>query len=89
MRSHCSPNASSNAPTTSRSDEIGTWVKAGPSAATTAARTSDAAPTPISVERHPRTTPTASTIVRASTASTALAAKTARNRMTVELTRHW
>ena len=30
---------------------------AGPSAATTAASTSAAAPTPISVERQPRTTP--------------------------------
>ena len=51
----------------------GSSPSAGPSAATSAASTSTAAPTPISVERQPRTTPTASTIVSASTISTALA----------------
>ena len=46
----------------------------------TAASTTAAALTPTRVERQPRTTPTASTIVSASTASTALARKVARKR---------
>src|SRR6185369_13977527 len=41
-----------------------------------------AAATPISGDRQPRVTPTASTIVRASTISTALARKAPRNRKT-------
>jgi hypothetical protein len=48
-----------------------------------AASTRVAAPTPTIVERQPRTTPTASTIVSASTASTALARKVARKRKTL------
>src|SRR5262249_8501584 len=58
-------------------------VRDGPSAPITAARTSAAAPTPISVERQPRVTPTARTIVSASTISTALARKAARKRKAV------
>src|SRR4051812_13360283 len=57
------------------------WIE-GPSAATRIASESSAAPTPIRVERHPRVTPTASTIVRASTISTALARKADRKRKT-------
>src|SRR5438034_439061 len=56
LRSHCSPKARSSAPTTRRSVPIGTTRSAGPSAATSAARTIVGAPTPISVERQPRTT---------------------------------
>jgi hypothetical protein len=67
-----------SAPTTKRSESIGISRSAGPSTATIAASTTVAGPTPTSVERQPRTTPTASTIVRASTASTALAAKVVR-----------
>jgi hypothetical protein len=75
LRSHCSPNASNSAPTTRRSVPIGIEPSAGPSAATRTASTIVAAPTPIRVERQPRTTPTPSTIVYASTISTALARK--------------
>ena len=73
LRSHCSPNASNSAPTTRRSVSIGIEPSAGPSAATRMPGRFRAAPAPISVERHPRTTPTPSTIVSASTISTALA----------------
>jgi hypothetical protein len=83
FRSHCIPKASRSAPTTSRSDSIGTTRSAGPSAATRAASTIVAAATPISGERQPRTTPTPSTIVSASTISTALARKAPRIRRTV------
>src|SRR5262249_20783957 len=67
---------------TSRSASIGTRLSAGPSAATIAAKATTAAPTPSSGERQPRTTPSASTIVRASTISTALARNAPRNRRT-------
>src|SRR5437588_5689509 len=80
FRSHCSPNASRRPPTTSRKASIGIRVRAGPSAATTAASASAAAATPVSAERQPRVTPTASTIVSASTISTAQARNAARNR---------
>src|SRR5690242_20713931 len=60
------------------------YVSAGPSAATRAASTIVAAPTPISVDRQPRTTPTPRTIVSASTISTALAEK-APSRMRISL----
>src|SRR5207302_10231094 len=46
---------------------------AGPSRRTTTARARAAAATPSDVERHPRVTPTARTIVSASTISTPLA----------------
>ena len=85
FRSHCRPNDKSSAPTTSRNVEIGIALSAGPSAATIPASTIVAAPSPYIVERQPRTVPTASTIVSASTASTALARKVARNRRTFEL----
>ena len=73
LRSHCRPNVSSKPPTTSRSALIGMRVSAGPSAATITASASVAAPSPVSAERQPRETPAASTIVSASTNSTALA----------------
>ncbi len=76
MRSHCSPNTSSSPPTTTRSALIGTAVRAGPSAATITARASVAAATPVSDQRQLRVMPTASTIVSASTASTAQARNT-------------
>src|SRR5437868_531594 len=83
FRSHCSPKARRSAPTTSRSVPIGTTRSAGPSAATSVASTTVAAPTPISVERQPRTMPTPRTIVSASTISTALARKAPTIRRTV------
>ena len=64
---------------------MGITVRAGPSAATTAARARPAAPAPIRVERQPRVTPTASTIVSASTISTAQARNAARNRKTIRM----
>src|SRR2546421_5346665 len=82
LRSHCSPKTSSSAPTTRRRAEIGTSVSAGPSAAVAAARTAVAAPTPSRDERQPRVIPAASTIVSASTISTALARKAERTRKT-------
>src|SRR5262249_18209888 len=72
------PKARRSAPTTNRSESIGISRSAGPRIATIAASTAVAAPTRTSVDRQPRTTPTASTIVSASTASTALAAKVVR-----------
>src|SRR5213593_218486 len=65
---------------------MGSAVSAGPSAATIAASTSRAAATPVQAERQPRVIPAASTIVSASTPSTALAKKTATNRRTSRLT---
>src|SRR5581483_879819 len=82
LRSHCSPNVSRRPPTTSRNASIGMTVSAGPSAATIAASTTTAAPTPVSEERQPRATPEASTMVSASTPSTALARNAERTRKT-------
>ena len=76
MRSHCSPKVSSRPPTTSRSALIGSVVSAGPRAAVTPRAPPWPRPTPVSAERQLRVTPTASTIVSASTASTAQARKT-------------
>src|SRR6266404_1163212 len=56
-----------------RRTSIGISVSAGPSAATIAASTTVAAPSPVSDERQSRVMPAASTIVSASTNSTALA----------------
>ena len=61
-------------PTTRRSVSIGIASSAGLSTATTAASAATAAPAPRSGERQPRVAPRASTIVTASTVSTALAA---------------
>src|SRR6266571_1529995 len=73
LRSHWSPNTSSNEPTSNRKTSIGMRVSAGPSAATAAANEMMATATPMRVDRHSRVTPTASTMVSASTISTALA----------------
>ena len=54
----------------------GRWVSAGPNAAISTARASVAAPHPYNEEGQLRVVPTASTIVRASTASTQQARKT-------------
>ena len=56
---------------------IGISDSAGPSTATMTARAASAAATPHPAERQPRVTPTASTIVSASTISTAEARKAA------------
>ena len=66
----------SSTPTTTRRAPIGTWVRAVPSSPTVAARTTAAAPAPESEADQLRVNPIASTIVRASTASTAQARKT-------------
>src|SRR5262249_40880826 len=63
-------------PTTIRSASIGRSETAGPSAATMRTRTPNAAAAPDNAARQPRVTPTASTTVSASTASTADARKT-------------
>src|SRR5205085_142582 len=73
---HCSPKLNSSAPTTSRSVLIGSCVSAGPNVATNAASVAVAAAQPYSEEDQLRVLPTASTIVRASMASTAHARKT-------------
>ena len=81
LRSHCRPKASSRAPTTTRSPLIGINVKAGPSTPTITVSAAAAAPAPISGDRQPRVVPTASTIVSASTISTAQATNAARKRI--------
>ena len=82
LRSHCKPKINSSVPTTNCSAAMGMAVSAGPSTAQMAARTTSAAPTPTREERHPRVTPAASTMVSASTISTAEARKLARTRNT-------
>src|SRR5258706_4843947 len=66
-----------------RSELIGTSVSAGPSAATTTASAISASTTPFNVDRQPRETPTARTIVNASTISTEEARNDARTRKTL------
>src|SRR4029079_13889059 len=70
----------SSVPISTWSDSIGIEVSAGPMTAVTAARKTPAAPTPYRVERVPRVLRRASTIVSASTASTAQARNVARIR---------
>src|SRR3954453_19458446 len=86
LRSHCRPKTSSRPPTTIRRTSNGRAETAGPRTATTSARTTAAAPAPVRVERQPRVTPTASTIVRASTISTPLARKADRKRKASRVT---
>ena len=76
MRSHCRPKINNMPPTITRSTPIGREVMAGPSAATITASASAAAPAPPIAEDQLRVLPTASTIVSASTASTAQARNT-------------
>ncbi len=71
MRNHCSPKISNSPPTTTRSASIGMVAIAGPSAPTMTARAPSAAATPHAADRQLRVTPTARTIVNASTISTA------------------
>ncbi len=80
LRTHISPKMASRAPTTRRSTPSGNRVRAGPTAATTAASTTRATAMPWKVERQSRVSPAASTMVSASTASTAQATKTVRTR---------
>ena len=65
-----------------RSPDSGMWAIVGPKSATSAARSANAAPTPSRAERQPFVVPTATTMVRASTISTALAKNTVANRAT-------
>jgi hypothetical protein len=74
------PKTSSSAPTTRRSACSGSADTAGPSAPTTTASTASAAAVPVSADRQCLVVPAASTMVVASTASTAQARKTATNR---------
>src|SRR3954470_13371615 len=86
LRSHCRPKISSSAPTTRRSASIGMALTAGPSAATAAVRASSPVALPARAVRQPRASPAASTIVTASTPSTAVARKTATNSPASRLT---
>ena len=79
LRIHCTPKTSSSAPTTTRSPRSGICDTAGPSAATMTASSASAAPVPRPAERQSLAVPAASTIVVASTASTAQARNTAMN----------
>ena len=73
---HCRPKMSSRPPTTTRNAPSGRAVNAGPNAATISAKTAKLQPTPMNADRQSLPTPAASTIVNASTASTAQARKT-------------
>jgi hypothetical protein len=69
--SHWRPKISNSPPTPTLKTSIGSAVSAGPRAATIAESTTVATLTPVIVEDQLRVVPTASTIVNASTASTA------------------
>src|ERR1700687_2376793 len=76
LRSQRKPKSSRSTPTIALSSASGTTVTiATPSVPMMTANVSSAASVPTSGARHPRVTPTARTIVMASTNSTALAAK--------------
>ena len=77
LRSQRMPNRISRTPTTNCSMVIGTSASSGPNASTSAASTASASAAPISAGRQLRVTPTASTIVKASTTSTKEARKAA------------
>ena len=80
MRSHCSPKTSSTVPTTRRSASIGRLRQRRARARRRSRpRRPSAAATPHPADRQPRVTPTASTIVSASTISTADARNAATN----------
>src|SRR5689334_16204858 len=83
LRNHCRPNTSRTVPTTSRSESIGRLARAGPRPATMTTNPATAAATPHPADRQPRVTPTARTIVRASTISTADAKNAAATRRTL------
>src|SRR6266571_2987494 len=69
------PKSSSSTPTASCRYSIGMRASSGPKASTRSARKARPATVPASAGRHPRTVPTASTMVSASTASTREATK--------------
>src|SRR6266581_1741878 len=73
--SHLIPKSSSSTPTASCRYWIGVRAISGPKARTSSARKASPARVPASADRHPRTVPTASTMVSASTASTSEARK--------------
>lgn len=75
FRSQRMPNRISSTPTTNCSVVIGTSASSGPNASTSAASNARAKAAPVSAGRQLRVTPTASTMVKASTTST----KEARN----------
>src|SRR5215469_16438623 len=79
LRIHCSPKTRSSAPTTTRRAVIGIASTAGPRIATTTASTASADTVPVPADRQSRAVPAASTMVTASTASTAQARNTAIN----------
>src|SRR5947209_8194805 len=83
LRNHCSPNTSRTVPTTRRSESIGRFARAGPRPATMTANPPTAAATPHPADRQPRVTPTARTMVKASTISTADAKNAAATRRTL------
>src|SRR5439155_1758552 len=70
LRSQLSPNSRSSTPMTTWSKETGMVERAGPRRPTRPARTATPASVPASADLQPRTVPTASTIVAASTHST-------------------
>ncbi|ESY02044.1 hypothetical protein X753_25325 [Mesorhizobium sp. LNJC399B00] len=75
------PNRTRSTPTTNCSTAMGISASSGPKASTRAASTASASAAPVSAGRQLRVTPTASTMVKASTTST----KEARNEaVTVE-----
>ncbi len=73
---------SSSAPTKIRRLLIGTTASAGPRTATTIDSAPSAAAAPMIADRQPRVTPTAKTMVSASTISTRQATKAAAKRNT-------
>src|SRR6266581_6516138 len=75
FRSQRIPKRSSSTPTASCIYSIGMRAISGPRASTSSARKASPARVPASAGRHPRTVPTASTMVSASTASTSEARK--------------
>ena len=82
FRSHCRPKTSRKAPTTSRRASSGITVNAGPEGGDDRRQGDDRGSDPASEERQPRARPAASTIVSASTISTALARNAERTRKT-------
>src|ERR1700678_3439834 len=76
LRNHCSPKINRMPPITVRSTGSGMCVSSGPTAATRAAKSTNAPSAPAIPRRQPAVAPTATTIVRASTTSTAQAKKT-------------
>ena len=86
MRSHCNPKMSSSTPTINCShSRLTCCVRLGPIATTSTTRRTDALAAPHRLERQPRVTPSARTIVSASTNSTPDARKDAAAVPTLEM----